>query len=66
VDNFVEGERLEMIELYRAKGLAPHDAECVIDTLLPYKDAFLDLMMVMELGLMPEAHDAHLNTNRGE
>lgn len=50
MENFLAGERSEMIELFQHKGLEPQDAVLVIDTLLHCKPVFLDLMMVMELG----------------
>lgn len=50
MDNFLAGERREMVELYMGRGLREEDATLVIDTLLQYKHVFLDHMMVMELG----------------
>ena len=42
-----------MIELYMARGMTKEDATQVIGTLAKYKNLFLDLMLVEELGLMP-------------
>lgn len=53
LENYPEGERREMIELYIARGVSEEDATNVIETLAKYKNVFLDLMMVEELGLMP-------------
>eukprot|EP01099_Mayorella_cantabrigiensis_P004243 TRINITY_DN317_c0_g1_i2.p1 TRINITY_DN317_c0_g1~~TRINITY_DN317_c0_g1_i2.p1 ORF type:complete len:226 (-),score=13.72 TRINITY_DN317_c0_g1_i2:329-1006(-) len=52
-DNFIEGERKEMIEIYQNKGLSREDAEKVIRTLSSNTELFVDLMMVEELGIMP-------------
>ena len=53
LENYPEGEKKEMIELYMARGVSEDDATLVIETLAKYKNFFLDLMMVEELGLMP-------------
>lgn len=53
LENYPEGEKREMIELYMARGMSEEDATSVITTLAKYKNFFLDLMMVEELGLMP-------------
>ncbi|OUS47573.1 Ccc1 family, partial [Ostreococcus tauri] len=53
LENYPEGEKREMIELYMARGMTEEDATSVINTLAKYKNFFLDLMMVEELGLMP-------------
>ena len=53
LDNYPEGEKREMIELYMARGMTEEDATQVIGTLAKYKNLFLDLMLVEELGLMP-------------
>mmetsp|Transcript_22961 Transcript_22961/g.44729 ORF Transcript_22961/g.44729 Transcript_22961/m.44729 type:complete len:147 (-) Transcript_22961:356-796(-) len=44
-----------MVSLYEARGISRKDAELVIKTLAKYKDAFIDIMMVEELGMNP--HD---------
>jgi hypothetical protein len=48
VDNYIEGERQEMIDLYTSKGMRQDDAEAVIALLSKneYKDMFVDIMMV--------------------
>jgi VIT1/CCC1 family predicted Fe2+/Mn2+ transporter len=53
LENYPEGEKKEMIELYMARGVSEDDATLVIETLAKYKNFFLDLMLVEELGLMP-------------
>ncbi|KDO25654.1 hypothetical protein SPRG_08953 [Saprolegnia parasitica CBS 223.65] len=57
MENFPEGEKAEMIELYEAKGISSEDAKIVVDTLSKYKEAFVDIMMVEELKLMPVDDD---------
>ncbi|KDO25655.1 hypothetical protein SPRG_08954 [Saprolegnia parasitica CBS 223.65] len=57
MDNFPEGEKAEMVELYERKGISSKDAKLVVDTLSKYKEAFVDIMMVEELHLMPVDED---------
>jgi len=52
-NNFLDGEIKEMIEIYMNKGLSEEDASLIINTMVKYKDFFVDHMIVMELGLMP-------------
>lgn len=52
-ENYPEGEMEEMVELYEKKGIATEDAKLVVHTLAKYKEAFIDIMMVEELHLMP-------------
>jgi VIT1/CCC1 family predicted Fe2+/Mn2+ transporter len=66
MDNHMEGEITEMVELYIAKGLSRTDSETIIHTLAKYEDAFLDHMMVEELGLMPpDMDDPHAAIKAG-
>lgn len=46
-------ELQEMVELYKARGIEEDDAMVIWHTLAKYPEAFLDLMMVEELQLMP-------------
>lgn len=56
VDNYLEGEKTEMVELYVAKGMTKEEATTVIDVFARHKQMFVDLMMVEELGLeVPDA-----------
>ncbi|CAK4513107.1 unnamed protein product [Aphanomyces euteiches] len=57
LENFPEGEMQEMIQLYESKGISTDDATLVVNTLSKYKEAFVDIMMVEELGLMPVDED---------
>ncbi|CAI5716333.1 unnamed protein product [Hyaloperonospora brassicae] len=60
-DNYPEGEIDEMIEVYEKKGVSTQDARLVVQTLAKYKEAFIDIMMVEELNLMPvDAKDSPL------
>lgn len=56
-ENFPEGEMDEMIELYEKKGISSEDARSIVYTLAKYKEAFIDIMMVEELNLMPVDDD---------
>jgi len=57
LENYPDGEKREMVELYMARGMSEEDATQVIGTLAKYKNLFLDLMLVEELGLMPPDED---------
>lgn len=61
-DNYPSGEIDEMVELYVKKGISPDDARLVITTLSKYKEAFLDIMMVEELNIMPVDPEASVVT----
>lgn len=54
VDNFPEGEKKEMVELYMDKGIAEEDATSMVAVLSKYREAFIDVMMVEELGILQE------------
>eukprot|EP00793_Prasinoderma_coloniale_P007074 PRCOL_00006926-RA len=51
--NNLDGEKVEMVQLYESQGLTHEDATRVIDILSKYPDVFLDTMMNVELGLQP-------------
>ena len=51
VENNPEGEKIEMIELYQAKGIDRDDAIIIADTLSKNNDSWVDVMMIEELGL---------------
>lgn len=53
MEHFPEGERAEMVELYKAKGYSPEDAATLIDIHSKDRDRWVDEMMVNELGLFP-------------
>lgn len=53
MDNYPQGEKREMEELYVARGMTPQDAKDCIEIMARYPAFFVDVMMVEELGLMP-------------
>ncbi|KDO15745.1 hypothetical protein SPRG_18716 [Saprolegnia parasitica CBS 223.65] len=53
LDNFPEGEKEEMVQLYAAKGMSIPDATAVIDLMSKYEHFFVDIMMIEELSLLP-------------
>lgn len=57
VENNPEGEMLEMEELYMAKGMAEEDAKVMTQILAKNKKAWVDVMMVEELGIIEENDD---------
>jgi vacuolar iron transporter family protein len=54
IEHFPEGERSEMVEIYRGKGYSREDAEALMDIQSKDHDLWLDAMMVHELGLLPD------------
>lgn len=54
-DNFPEGEIKEMVDLYEERGLPREKAEIAVGIMAKYKEFFLDIMVIEELGLtMPD------------
>jgi DNA damage-binding protein 1 len=60
LENYPDGERKEMIEVYEGKGLSSTDAVQFVDIMMKYPEFFLDKMMVDELNLMPPEDTADL------
>lgn len=54
VENNPEGEILEMEQLYSAKGMDKEDAKLMAQTLSKNKKAWIDIMMVEELGIIED------------
>lgn len=52
VEHYPEGEKLELIELYIAKGMDQKDAETVTEIISKNKKSWVDIMMVEELGIL--------------
>ena len=52
-ENYLEGEKMEMIELYQTKGLSLEDSTTIVNIISKDKRIFVDFMMVDELGIMP-------------
>jgi len=60
VQHFPEGEKRELVEIYEAKGVAPEDAQAMVDRLAKYPKAWLDVMMTEELGIL-EDHESPIH-----
>lgn len=54
VENYPEGEINEMIELYTDKGISEEDAIMLTSIISKYKKAWIDIMMVEELGIIED------------
>ncbi len=54
VENFPDGEKQEMIELYTKKGLSNEDANTIVNIISKDKNIWVDIMMVEELGMIED------------
>lgn len=54
VENYPEGEKHELVELYTARGINHEDAVQITDIISKNKKAWIDIMMVEELGILEE------------
>jgi VIT1/CCC1 family predicted Fe2+/Mn2+ transporter len=52
VEHFPEGERTELVEIYRAKGHDSDDAETLVEIQAKNEELWIDEMMVQELGML--------------
>lgn len=52
VENYPEGEKQELIELYMDKGLSKEDAKTMTSIISKDRKAWVDIMMVEELGIV--------------
>jgi len=52
IENYPEGEKKEMLEIYQNKGLPKEDAEVMVEALARNKEAWIEIMMIEELGLI--------------
>lgn len=52
VEHYPEGEKKELIELYMAKGMDENDAKTVTEIISKNHKAWVDIMMVEELGIL--------------
>jgi VIT1/CCC1 family predicted Fe2+/Mn2+ transporter len=52
VENYPAGEKKELVELYTDKGMTKTDAETIVSLVSKYKNAWIDIMMVEELGII--------------
>lgn len=60
VEHYPEGEKKEMMELYMAKGMNEEDAKSMVDILARNKEAWIDVMMAEELGIV-ESDESPIN-----
>lgn len=54
IEHVPEGERAELIEIYKADGYTDEDTRQIVDVQTKDKKRWLDAMMVQELGLLPD------------
>jgi vacuolar iron transporter family protein len=54
LEHFPEGERNEMVQVYRSKGYSEEDAKKLVDIQGRDPRLFVDMMMVHELDLLPD------------
>jgi len=54
VKHFPEGEKQELREIYQARGMAAQDAAAVVDIIAKDEQAWIDIMMIEELGILPD------------
>jgi VIT1/CCC1 family predicted Fe2+/Mn2+ transporter len=52
VSNYPQGEKRELVEIYKAKGLSETDSTAIVDIMARHKEAWVDIMMVEELGIV--------------
>lgn len=52
VDNYPEGEKKELVDLYTEKGMTKEDAETIVGLISRNKKTWVDIMMVEELGII--------------
>lgn len=52
IENYPEGEKRELVELYVEKGLNEEDAQTVVDIFARNKETWVEVMMVEELGIV--------------
>ena len=52
VEHYPEGEKKELVEIYEAKGIPAKDAEAMVSILAKNPKAWVDIMMVEELGIV--------------
>lgn len=53
VENYPEGEKRELMEIYEARGMSARDASAVVEIIAKDKESWVDTMMVEELGIVP-------------
>lgn len=60
VEHYPEGEKKEMMEIYLSKGMNEDDAQAMVDILARNKEAWIDVMMAEELGIV-ETDESPIN-----
>ena len=65
VEHYPEGEKHELVELYTDKGIAPEDAKTIVELLAKTRTAWIDVMMVEELGILG-SDESPLEERRGD
>lgn len=53
LENYPEGEKREMVELYVSRGVPEADAATIVETMAKHPNFFIDIMMRDELGMEP-------------
>jgi VIT1/CCC1 family predicted Fe2+/Mn2+ transporter len=53
VEHYPEGEKKELVEIYEAKGISASDARQMVETVSRHPKAWVDIMMVEELSILP-------------
>lgn len=54
LENYPEGEKQELVEIYEEKGLSSEDATTLVEILEKHPAVMVDTMMVVELGILEE------------
>jgi VIT1/CCC1 family predicted Fe2+/Mn2+ transporter len=54
VEHYPEGEKKELREVYEAKGIPASDARQMVETVSRHPEAWVDIMMVEELSILPD------------
>jgi VIT1/CCC1 family predicted Fe2+/Mn2+ transporter len=52
VENYPDGEKMELVEVYKEKGLSEEDARTVVEIISKNKRVWVDVMMTEELGII--------------
>jgi VIT1/CCC1 family predicted Fe2+/Mn2+ transporter len=55
VEHYPEGEKRELVDIYKARGMNEADARQVVELLARYPRTWVDVMMVEELGIVEDA-----------
>ncbi len=61
VEHYPEGEKKELRELYEAKGISADDARQMVETVSRHPKAWVDIMMVEELGILADEESPFKN-----